>query len=81
VNEKKATDGTYVVLQITNETGSEELPILATVGTWQAHRPEEALRKATAEKELTGKFVAIPARSWRVFDVQPTTVVTVKAVE
>ena len=79
-DEKKATDGNYVVLQVIDDT-DPEAPVLRKLGSWRAHRPEEALKLAASTDALVGTFVVMPARGWRVFAAEPTTVMQVKAVE
>lgn len=78
-DEKKTNDGHYVVLHITEDVPDQE--VLTVAGRAQAHRPEEALKIVCGTTALTGKFVVMPARSFRVFEAEPTTVVQVKAVE
>jgi len=78
-DEKKKNDGHYVVLQFVD--GGVELGLALTeVGRFQAHRAEEALKQACAGG-LTGKFLVMPLRSYRTFEVEQATVVQVKAVE
>lgn len=76
---EKKTDGHYVVLQIIEDVPGQET--LVVVGRQQAHRAEEALKLVCAGANLTGKFVVMPQRSWRIFNAEPTTGVSVKAVE
>jgi len=76
MSEKKSNDGNYIVLQHLEETGT-----WSSLGTFQAHRPEEALKAACATNGVTGVFVVVASRAWRAFEATPLTTVQVKAVE
>lgn len=78
MTDKKPNEGVYIVLRALD--ADPITPTVQSMGAFTAPNAEHALKQATGT-ENTGRFVVVPSRNWKMFDVQPVTTVQVKAVE